>query len=593
MPLWQADVVPRARAIRLFVLVVASGCGEPGAPPGWSDVLADGGVPDIDVPSVAAAEHRPAVTGGSLLVTANHIVYGDPDRAAIYVLGEEARAVELEPEAGPGRMVEDAGGHVHVVLRGAGAILTIDPSDARVLDRRAICPAPRGIDHDPETDLLHVACAGGELISLPPGDGPRTIRRLPPDLRDVVVADGVLYVSRFRSAELLVLDRESGAIRLRREPNARVVSSAGAAVRTSPNTAWRIRAVPGGGIAMLHQSSVSSPIDVARSGYHSGVPRCDHGVTAPAITYFPPGTTPGVGGGRLVRTPLAVDLAVHPEGLHFAVARASAEGAFQAAPVQRIDFERIEDACVFGQSGSGTPAVGVEFRADGTLVTAHPDPLRIAAGNDHVYLGDALPAARGHHLFHAATPSFVACASCHPEGGEDGHTWTFMDSGPRRTQSLTGGLLATAPFHWNGDQADMGAIMVGSFVSRMGADPVSAGDITEIGAWLDGLAPPDGSPRDADAVERGRALFASAGCAGCHAGAALTNDATMEVGTGGAFQVPSLRGVMHRAPYFHDGCAETLDDVLTDACAPSGSHGDVAALDVAARSDLVDYLRSL
>ena len=34
----------------------------------------------------------------------------------------------------------------------------------------------------------------------------------------------------------------------------------------------------------------------------------------------------------------------------------------------------------------------------------------------------------------------VACATCHPEGAEDGHVWLFPGDGPRRTQTLLGGL---------------------------------------------------------------------------------------------------------------------------------------------------------
>lgn len=82
------------------------------------------------------------------------------------------------------------------------------------------------------------------------------------------------------------------------------------------------------------------------------------------------------------------------------------------------------------------------------------------------------------------------------------------------------------------------------------------------------------------------------GCAACHAGDALTNNQTMDVGTGGAFQVPSLRGVVWRAPYLHDGRAATL----ADRFGPQGGgeqHGHTAALTDGERDDLIAYLRSL
>src|SRR5690606_28908671 len=42
----------------------------------------------------------------------------------------------------------------------------------------------------------------------------------------------------------------------------------------------------------------------------------------------------------------------------------------------------------------------------------------------------------GHVIFHSNAGGFLACASCHAEGADDGHTWTFQDMGPRRTPSL-------------------------------------------------------------------------------------------------------------------------------------------------------------
>jgi cytochrome c peroxidase len=61
--------------------------------------------------------------------------------------------------------------------------------------------------------------------------------------------------------------------------------------------------------------------------------------------------------------------------------------------------------------------------------------------------------------------------------------------------------------------------------------------------------------------------FVSAGCQNCHSGTALTSDGRYNVGlrdeTGETqFNPPSLRGVSQRPPFFHDGRAATLTDVL-------------------------------
>src|SRR5207245_2297900 len=92
---------------------------------------------------------------------------------------------------------------------------------------------------------------------------------------------------------------------------------------------------------------------------------------------------------------------------------------------------------------------------------------------------------------------------------------------------------------------------------------------------------------------RGKALFeGAAGCTQCHSGPKLTNNLTVDVGTGKAFQVPSLVGVGHRGPWLHDGCAKTLQERFDPACGGS-NHGQTAKLGAPQIDDLVAYLESL
>ena len=70
-------------------------------------------------------------------------------------------------------------------------------------------------------------------------------------------------------------------------------------------------------------------------------------------------------------------------------------------------------------------------------------------------------------MFHVDAGGGVACASCHPEGGEDGRVWNFTCLGPRRSQSLRGGLSGTEPFHWDGDMPDFSTLVQTVFVGRM------------------------------------------------------------------------------------------------------------------------------
>jgi CxxC motif-containing protein (DUF1111 family) len=116
-----------------------------------------------------------------------------------------------------------------------------------------------------------------------------------------------------------------------------------------------------------------------------------------------------------------------------------------------------------------------------------------------------------------------------------------------------------------------------------------------LGNWLDKQHELQHESADLDGVVRGKQLFESKelGCTGCHSGALLTNNQTVDVGTGGAFQVPSLRGVSLRAPYMHDGCAQSLEDRFTPGCGGDNRHGNTAQLTAAKRSDLITFLGSL
>ena len=166
----------------------------------------------------------------------------------------------------------------------------------------------------------------------------------------------------------------------------------------------------------------------------------------------------------------------------------------------------------------------------------------------------------------------------------------------RRTQSLRGGVLETAPLHWDGELASLPSLLGEVMTNRMSAAPATDAQIELLARWLGTLPPPQrATPSDAAAVARGREIFtsAAAACATCHSGPHLTNNTTVDVGTGGAFQVPSLVGVAARAPYLHNGCAATLRDRFTPSCGGGEQHGRTADLTSAQLDDLVAYLETL
>jgi mono/diheme cytochrome c family protein len=112
--------------------------------------------------------------------------------------------------------------------------------------------------------------------------------------------------------------------------------------------------------------------------------------------------------------------------------------------------------------------------------------------------------------------------------------------------------------------------------------------------------PPSGS-FDPGAAGRGRAIFmGGARCGSCHGGGALTEQALHAPAETGAdptyaarsaskrYRTTPLRGLWHRAPYFHDGSAATLEAVVERYRVTLG-----LALTANQRADLVEYLKSL
>jgi mono/diheme cytochrome c family protein len=200
----------------------------------------------------------------------------------------------------------------------------------------------------------------------------------------------------------------------------------------------------------------------------------------------------------------------------------------------------------------------------------------------------------GHDLFHLRAGNGIACASCHAEGGDDGHVWDFEDKGPRRTQYLRAGLAGTEPLHWDGELPTFADLAEQVFVGRMGGSVVNPQQIAAAARWVDQQPRLAVTPDDPDAAERGRALFESeqVGCSGCHSGEHLTDNRTVDVGTGGPIQVPSLRGVAFHAPYLHDGCAASLEERFGQ-CGGGDQHGNTSQLSAEEQADLIAYLETL
>ena len=586
-----------ARSWLLSGLVGLAACGPQHQP------VTGSGTPDLQLP--ALTQRAVEVSGGTVLALADgrHVVASDADRDRLWVVdvtsGSIRSKIKLPSHSEPGRLAEGPNGVVFVALRGTGKLVTVDPLAGSITETRDACAEPRGITWDVKARSLRLACSTGELLAFP-AVGPATDRQvLERDLRDPVVTTHGVMVTTFRSAKLLPVGNLKAPAALPEVP-IKVLNQK--AVGFVANAAWRAIGTPGGGAIVVHQRAVDGDIDAIQNpnvppppAYYSN--SCNGAIVRSAVsTYDENGNLTGS-----IEVPgvLPVDVAVSKSGTRLAIAFAG-DNTVSYGSTADVNGVTGGSCGLFGPfvrfRASGRPT-GVAYMPDDTLVvhTRVPAGIDIVAPDQSIrqiaFTADDLEVSPGFELFHSATRN-IACASCHMEGRDDGHTWVFFQESVR-TPTLAGGVTQTVPFHWKGELKDLPALVEETFVTRMGGTLPDHTNIDALGEWLDAIPKPAASPDlTVEQLGRGEALFASAGCQTCHVGAALTNDTTVDVGTGGRFQVPSLRGVAARAPYLHDGRAKTLRDRF-EATGGGDKHGTTSSLSTGQIDDLTAYLKSL
>lgn len=280
---------------------------------------------------------------------------------------------------------------------------------------------------------------------------------------------------------------------------------------------------------------------------------------------------------------------------------------------------------------------------DVVVLALHPDqpsaPAAVDGAPISTLAADPMPAnlRLGQRLFYSANSAafpitknfWVACSSCHLEGATDAVTWRFF-VGPRDTPSNAGGpkhtgfLLRQALRNSILDYDTTIDIEQGGAYHR--DDPRLLPDLQALSDFVNDAIPLPQNPfRSPDGTltavqERGRALFTDR-CASCHSGQWLTDSGAgnptldldgpivlHDIGTcvkdgdfpdqpapdevvghmhtACDFDTPTLRGVFATAPYFHDGSAATLFDVVNRLPA-------AADLSDADKQALVAYVETL
>jgi len=581
--------------------------------------------------------------GASIAVLASgEVAVVDPDQGSVSFLDPTTLAprATLDVGAEPRALLELSPGVLLVTLHRAGEVIQIDVATLQVTRRAPVCAGPWGIAGTPDGTAAVVACEwGGSVVQLD---------------ATMLTTTGVVATGLSRpravatlAGEVWVADFTGGAVHRLGAPDAGPAAAISLVPTAAPyrpaltamtaNLASAL--LPAFGRLHVAHELVNHTGDTAAEqvaeDYGSvtdGNPKIN-----PAVSSLDPGSGAGVtaadppvlyaqydGGPRVFNGPSA--LAAFGDRYLLVANASTGDVAVLDSAAQTPETRVVASFAVgAGPAGVAVDAAGkvayVDNAFDGSVsrldlsVALDPSAPRYATSPTVVR---PLPspysfaALAGRRLFHDATnphvtPSaVVACSTCHPDGGDDGLVW-FMHTADiplkrRRTPHLANAHTGTAPFHWNGQFADIPDLVEGTVVDLMAGDGLLV-DGSTVTAYIDEIVMPSlPPPPDAEAVARGLAVFtsAAAGCATCHYGPDLTDNGMHAVLTPMSLQAddvfplantPALHGVSLRPPYFHDGRATSLRDLLTRPDAVM--HGGAGQLAAGELEDLLAYLGSL
>ena len=223
---------------------------------------------------------------------------------------------------------------------------------------------------------------------------------------------------------------------------------------------------------------------------------------------------------------------------------------------------------------------------------------------------------------------YISCASCHLSGKEDGTIWDFTDRGEglRNTITLKGRKgTGHGKVHWTANFDEIqdfendirnafggtGFLTDADFAETanpLGAEKAGRSpELDALAAYVASLDQVERSPHRSgdgyltEVAQTGQTLFSEVGCDSCHSGANFTDGQRHDVGTidsssglgsweglvGVGFDTPTLLGAWRTAPYFHNGQAATLEDVV------NSGHGANRILNSTEKTAVTAYVKSL
>lgn len=550
----------------------------------------------------------PPLGGGGLAVSSDGLraLVSDPKNNQLLLVDLPKRGAVRRIDlalagAAPGRPVAGPGGRFFVPLRGRGRIQIVE-ADGRRGPWGAVCAEPRGLALQPQGPLF-VACANGDLIRLRADTlAVEQVSRLPiDDLRDVALVGTEIWVSSFRKATLLRVGLDGKSLAQLQPPGH--VSSTGAPYQ--PHALWRLLPIGDKQALGIYQQHLSV-MTVTRTSYYEGEPL----PVLPFVTRVradaaDTGVSPGQavlpidmakrGDDRAVLVIAAGNFAIPGTSPPMEAAFGNRAPLFLAPLASDGSITKFLPLTPMRSGGRAIKASAVAAYGPDQFLVEVRDPAGLLILSNQGTLVAEIPLESGrepladpaHDLFHAGNARAMACASCHLEGGEDGHLWFTPGMVVRRTQSLRGLLAGKSRFHWAGEFQALEDLVMDDMTRAR--NPVTRDVAGRLGEWLQLQRAPWSPPvyrSDAAAADRGVVVFARYGCERCHSGPGLSSGAVAAI-AGKQLVVPSLLGVGRRAPYFHDGRATSLQAAFADE--KDSNH---SVPDPAARDDLAAYLRT-
>jgi len=512
-------------------------------------------------------------------------------------------------------------------------------------------PDPRTITFGADSKLLYVSNFGGNSITVVDVEQGAKVTEFPvgPMPYAAVAHKNVLYVTEHALGRLSAYEAETGELRsyldLETFPAGLALDPGAGKLYVTHLFTGRVSVIDLSGLALEavistgHDTNLSQFILLELGAGKAYLPQTRSNVTNMALvldaTVFPLVNVLDLTEQKLIRQErVSLDVGLRSVNMPFAVALDEAEQLLLVANAGSNDVSLIdlEDNVQLARLEVGANPRGIVFDAqtdrayvnnvlEGTISVIELEQMAVVQTIRITEIPLDPQILLGKQLFHAArvpdltTDRWISCAVCHFDGGMDGRTWLGFPDGPRNTPALLG-VGRTLPIHWSGDLDELQDV-------EITIRNIQAGTGLVEGEAFDSLGPPHGglsSALDAlaafmsslevapspytvaqDEFERGEQLFGQLGCAECHTPPLYTDARLHDVGTGDPdlernshgrgtrFDTPSLLGIWATAPYFHDGSAHTLAEVLQTGSA----HNIAGQIRESELQDLISFLFAL